>query len=63
MSDIVIYDGGYSDEQRQADTEAHRANAEALAAAATAKAAALTSARAKLAALGLTPDEIAAFLG
>jgi hypothetical protein len=43
--------------------EAQRAEATDMAAAADAKAAALTSARAKLAALGLTADEIAAFLG
>lgn len=43
--------------------DAQRAEAEAQAAAADAKAAALESARNKLAALGLTPEEIAAFLG
>ena len=43
--------------------DAQRAEAEAQAAAAHAKTAALASARAKLAALGLTADEIAAFLG
>lgn len=50
-----------------AEIEAFRAQAkteaQAIAAAADAKAAALVSARAKLAALGLTADEIAAFLG
>lgn len=43
--------------------DARRAELEAEAAAADAKAAALASARAKLAALGLTDDEIAALLG
>lgn len=43
--------------------DAQHAEAEAQAAAADAKAAALASARAKLAALGLSADEIAAFFG
>lgn len=43
--------------------DAQRADAEAHAAAADAKAAALASARAKLAKLGLTDDELEAFLG
>lgn len=43
--------------------EAQRAEAEALAAAADAKAAALEAVRTKLGALGLTAEEIAAFLG
>lgn len=43
--------------------DAQRAEAEALVAAADAKAAALASARAKLAKLGLTNDELEAFLG
>ena len=45
--------------QWQADNKAHEAEA----AAADAKAAAITSARKKLAALGLTDDEVAALLG
>jgi hypothetical protein len=49
--------------QEAAAIDAQRADADAQAAAADAKAAALASARAKLAALGLTADEIAAFLG
>jgi hypothetical protein len=47
-------------EAAAAPIEAHAA---AVAAAADAKAAALESARNKLATLGLTPEEIAAFLG
>ena len=43
--------------------DAQRAEIEAQAAAVDAKAAAFASARAKLAALGLTADEIAAFWG
>jgi hypothetical protein len=49
--------------QWQADCDAQRADSEAQAAAADAKAAALASARTKLAALGLTDDEVAALLG
>lgn len=49
--------------EETARIDAQQAEVEAQTAALQAKAAALVSARAKLAALGLTADEIAAFLG
>lgn len=70
MSELTVNDNGIqrpmTDAEKaahkQAQTEAQSYTAE-LAAAADAKAAALASARTKLAALGLTDDEVAALLG
>lgn len=65
----MTYKVQIDDEVRDAtDDEAaridkHRADVEAITAASEAKAAALASARAKLAKLGLTNDELEAFLG
>ena len=58
MTNTEIYDGGYSEEQRELDQAEAAARAEAAAATLAARASAL----AKLAGLGLTPDEIAALI-
>lgn len=56
MTNIQIYDGGYSDEQRLIDQAEAQAQAQAQAARQVAKDAVLTK-------LGLSADELAALLG
>lgn len=56
MNTIEIYDGGYSDEQRELDQTAAKAEAKAKAAKADARQAVLDK-------LGLTQDEAQALLG
>jgi hypothetical protein len=59
MSKIRIYDGGYSDEQRKADQATAKEKLEQEQTQKDAK----ESAKAKLAALGLTEDEVNAIIG
>jgi hypothetical protein len=56
MNTIEIYDGGYSDEQRELDQAAYKAKAKALADKAIARQAVLDR-------LGITADEAALLLG
>jgi F0F1-type ATP synthase assembly protein I len=59
MSKIRIYDGGYSDEQRKTDQATAKEKLEQEQAQKDAK----ESAKAKLAALGLSEDEVNAIIG
>jgi hypothetical protein len=60
MNTIEIYDGGYSDEQRELDQAAYKAKAKADTKAETDKA---TAKAALLNRLGITADEAALLLG